>query len=112
MSSGKALAGCARQGSIKRSMMMNMNIASQLISSVQKNSVLFFFALETLLLVSKVRWPSGLDTLCRDQFYQMQHGLTVIKRYEVIVFIDTKRFNCVKSLVHIYKHKILVPLLC
>jgi hypothetical protein len=74
MSTGKALAVCARQGSIKRSISMNMNIASRLINSVQHNSIFFLLVLEPVLFVSKVRWPSGLNSLCRDRFTRCKMG--------------------------------------
>jgi hypothetical protein len=111
MSSGKALAVSARQWSIKRSISIYKNIASRLIDSVYQNSVVFLLVFEPLLLISKVGWPSRRDSLYRDQFRQMQNGLTVLQRYEVIAITDSRRFTSVKSSVHIYKHKILVLVL-
>jgi len=92
--SGKALVVSVRQWSIKRSISINKNIVSRFINSVYENSVVFLLVLEPLLFVSKVRWPSGRDSLQREQFCQMQDGLTVIQHSKVqCIFINTK-FLC------------------
>jgi len=66
--SGKALVVSAHQRSIKRNISIMKNIVSRLINSVYENSVVFLLVLEPPLFVSKVEWPSGRDSLQRDQF--------------------------------------------